>query len=87
MDKKISKNRLYGYALRFGNDDVDVGTSGTNLDTKSFGLSVYGTFPHDEKFTEGFIGVSTLKTDHIRKGEVVLEQEKMVHKYLVHLTT
>ncbi len=69
MDKKISKNRLYGYALRFGNDDVDVGTSGTNLDTESFSLSVYGTFPHDdEKFTEGIIGVSTLKTDHIRKG-------------------
>ncbi len=69
MDKKISKNRLYGYALRFGNDDVDVGTSGTNLDTESFSLSVYGTFPHDdEKFTEGIIGVSTLKTDHIRNG-------------------
>ncbi len=69
MDKKISKNRLYGYALRFGNDDVDVGTSGTNLDTKSFSLSVYGTFPHDdEKFTEGILGVSTLKTDHLRKG-------------------
>ncbi len=69
MDKKISKNRLYGYALRFGNDDVDVGKSGTNLDTKSLSLSVYGTFPHDdEKFTEGIIGVSTLKTDHVRKG-------------------
>ncbi len=69
MDKKISKNRLYGYALRFGNDDVDVGTSGTNLDTESFSLSVYGTFPHDDKkFTEGIIGVSTLKTDHVRKG-------------------
>ncbi len=69
MDKKISKNRLYGYALRFGDDDVDVGTSGTNLDTESFSLSVYVTFPHDdEKFTEGILGVSTLKTDHVRKG-------------------
>ena len=30
----------------------------TNLDTKHFSLSVYGTFPHDdEKFTEGIIGV------------------------------
>ena len=69
MDKKISKNRLYGYALRFGNDDVDVGTSGTNLDTESFSLSVYGTFPHDdERFIEGILGVSKLKTDHVRKG-------------------
>ncbi len=69
MDKKISKNKLYGYALRFGNDDVDVGTSGTNLDTESFSLSLYGTFPHDdEKFTEGILGISTLKTDQLRKG-------------------
>ena len=69
MDKKISKNRLYGYAFRFGNDDVDVGTSGTNLDTESFSLSYYGTFIHDDKrFTEGIIGVSTFKTDHVRKG-------------------
>ncbi len=69
MDKKISKNRLYGYALRFGNDDVDVGTSGTNLDTESFSLSLYGTFSHnDKKFTEGILGISTLKTDHLRKG-------------------
>ncbi len=69
MDKKISKNRLYGYALRFGNDDVDVGTSGTSLDTDSFSVSYYGTFIHDDKrFTEGIIGMSTLKTDHIRKG-------------------
>ena len=41
MDKKISKNRLYGYALRFGNDDVDVGTSGTNLDTLKKTILVY----------------------------------------------
>ncbi len=69
MDKKISKNKLYGYALRFGNDDVDVGTSGTNLDTESFSLSLYGTFSHnDKKFTEGILGISTLKTDHLRKG-------------------
>ncbi len=69
MDKKISKNRLYGYAFRLGKDDVDVGTSGTNLDTNSFSSSYYGTFIHDDKrFTEGIIGVSFLKTDHVRKG-------------------
>jgi len=69
MDKKISENKMYGYALRFGNDDVDVGTSGTSLDTNSYSLSVYGTFPHDDKrFTEGILGISTLNTKHIRKG-------------------
>ncbi len=69
MDKKISENKLYGYALRFGNDEVDIGSSGTSLDTESYSLSLYGTFPHDdEKFTEGIIGISTLKTDHVRVG-------------------
>jgi len=71
MDKKISENKMYGYALRFGNDDVDVGTSGTSLDTNSYSLSLYGTFPHDDKrFTEGILGISTLKTDHVRKGDL-----------------
>ena len=71
MDKKISENRLYGYALRFGNDEVDVGTSGTSLDTDSYSLSLYGTFPHDDKrFTEGILGISTLKTDHVRKSDL-----------------
>ncbi len=69
MDKKISENKLYGYALRFGNDEVDIGSSGTSLDTESFSLSLYGTFPHDEeRFTESIIGISTLKTDHVRVG-------------------
>ena len=71
MDKKISENKMYGYAFRFGNDDVDVGTSGTSLDTNSYSLSLYGTFPHDDKrFTEGILGISTLKTDHVRKGDL-----------------
>ena len=71
MDKKISENKMYGYALRFGNDDVDIGTSGTSLDTDSYSLSLYGTFPHDDKrFIEGIFGISTLKTDHVRKGDL-----------------
>ena len=71
MDKKISENKMYGYAFRFGNDDVDVGTSGTSLDTDSYSLSLNGTFPHDDKrFTEGILWISTLKTDHVRKGDL-----------------
>ena len=69
MDKKISENKMHGYALRFGNDYVDVGKSGTSLDTDSYSLSLYGTFSHDDKrFIEGIIGISTLKTDHVRKS-------------------
>ena len=69
MDKKISENKLYGYAFRYGRDEVDVGSFGTTLDTDSVSLSLYGTFPQDdERFIEGILGVSKLKTDHVRKG-------------------
>ena len=69
MDKKIDENKMYGYALRFGRDEVEVGTSGTSLDTNSYSLSIYGTFPHeDTKFLDTLLGVSSLKTDHIRKN-------------------
>ncbi len=69
MDKKISENKLYGYAFRYGRDEVDVGSFGTTLDTDSVSLSLYGTFPQDdERFVEGILGVSKLKTDHVRKG-------------------
>ena len=69
MDKKIDENKMYGYALRFGRDEVEVGTSGTSLDTNSYSLSIYGTFPHeDAKFLDTLLGVSSLKTDHIRKN-------------------
>ncbi len=68
MDKKISKNKLYGYALRLGRDRVDVGSSGSWLDTTSNSFSFYGTFPQDdERFIEGILGIGTLKTDTLRK--------------------
>jgi len=69
MDKKIDENKMYGYALRFGRDEVEVGTSGTSLDTNSYSLSLYGTFPHeDTKFIDTVLGVSSLKTDLVRKS-------------------
>ncbi len=68
IDKKINENKLCGYALRFGKDDVDVGKF-TSLNTSSYSLSAYGTFPHDDtKFVEGILGISALKTDHITQG-------------------
>ena len=65
MDKKIDENKMYGYALRFGRDDVDVGTSGTSLDTEAYSLSLYGTFPHDDtKFIDSVLGIKpSVSTD------------------------
>ena len=69
VDKKIDENTMYGYALRLGRDEVEVGTSGTSLDTNSYSLSLYGTFPHeDTKYVDVIFGVSSLRTDHVRKS-------------------
>ena len=69
VDKKIDENTMYGYALRLGRDEVEVGTSGTSLDTETYSLSLYGTFPHeDTKYVDVIFGVSFLRTDHVRKS-------------------
>ncbi len=69
MDKRINENKMYGYALRLGRDKVEVGTAGTSLDTNAYSLSLYGTFPHaDTKYMDIIFGVSSLKTNHVRKS-------------------
>ena len=69
MDKRIDDNTMYGYAFRFGRDKVEVGTSGTSLDTNAYSLSLYGTFPHeDTKYMDIIFGVSSLNTNHVRKS-------------------
>ena len=67
-DKKVNENKMYGYAFQFGRDSVDVGSSTAVLDTDNYSLAFYGTIPQEnENFVEGVIGVSALKTDHLRK--------------------
>jgi sugar lactone lactonase YvrE len=68
-DKKVGLDLVHGFALRFGRDDVDVGSSGTSLDTDSYSLSIYRTHSYNEKtFLDSLLGISTLKTDLIRKS-------------------
>ncbi|MDP6770581.1 MAG: Ig-like domain-containing protein, partial [Anaerolineales bacterium] len=70
MDKMIDKNQMYGAAFRIENDDNDIGTSGTKLDTDGYSLSLYGTFPFSEKtFIDSTIGVGILRTELTRKHE------------------
>ena len=70
VDKKVSDRRMYGFALRVGLDDVDIGTSDTNLKTDMFSLSSYATFPFNNKtFIDTNIGISSLKIDSKRKHE------------------
>jgi hypothetical protein len=68
-DRKAGQDLVHGFALRFGRDDVDVGSSGTSLDTDSYSLSIYRTRSYSERtFLDSLLGISTLKTDLIRKS-------------------
>ena len=67
-DNRLNSNKMYGIALRFGEDDIEVGSSGTTIDTDAYSLSLYGTLSSKENnFLDGILGMSTLKSDHIRK--------------------
>ena len=63
-DKKISKTKLYGIAMRLGNDDVDIGNLGNILDMNAYSVTLYGTLPQrGDSFVDTLIGISTFQTD------------------------
>ena len=71
-DKKVSENKIYGYALQFGRDSSDIGSSSAILDTDNYSLVFYGTLPHEDgRFLDAALGVSTLKTHHFRTKKMV----------------
>jgi outer membrane autotransporter protein len=58
---------MYGYVLQYGNDNIDIGSSGTNLNTDSYSLALYGTkLRENQFFTDSVIGLSLLNIDHKR---------------------
>ncbi len=62
-DRKNDKNRMYGFAFRFGSDDIDVGNLGSALDMNAFSLTVYETRPRGENmFMDSLIGISAIST-------------------------
>ena len=70
VDKKIDEHRMLGAALRFGNDDTGIGSSGTALATDAYSLSMYGTLSNDDTtFVDVVVGIGILGTDHLRKHE------------------
>ena len=70
IDKIVDTNQIYGAAIRIEDDDSDIGSSGTKLDTDSLSLSLYGTFPFTEKtYIDSTLGVGILRTDLTRKHD------------------
>ncbi len=64
VDKRTDNNRMFGVALRFGNDDIDFGNVKNSLGMDAVSLTLYETRPHGEgKFIDSLIGIGSFKTD------------------------
>ena len=64
FDTKLNNNDTLGFAIQYGQSDADVGSNGTNSDSKNYNLSVYRTRPlNDNHFIEGIFGIGLIETD------------------------
>ena len=65
--KKNDRDSMYGYVFQYGNDDVDIGGNGTNLNTDSYSIALYDTKLKDDQFIrDSVIGLSLQHIDHKR---------------------
>ena len=80
VDKFTKNNGISGLAFRFGKDDVEVGTAGSNLDTNTYNLTHYSSSPieDDTKFIDTVFGVGVLNSDilSVLDGERVTADRK-----------
>ena len=68
-DKKGEDNIMRGIALRFGTDDIDVGSLGSALDMSSFALTFYSSKPKgDQRFTDSLLGMSFINSNLINNS-------------------
>ena len=67
FDKFTDDYGINGLAFRFGRDDVDVGNSGSHLDSNTFNLTYYNTSPveNETKFIDKIFGIGKLSSDII----------------------
>ena len=71
-DKRNANNLMRGIAIRFGNDDVDVGSVGSALDMKTLSFTFYETKPKgDNKFLDNLVGLSLLKSDIVNSNSSI----------------
>ncbi len=64
IDKSNNRNGLFGIAFTFGNDDIDVGSSGSRLDSDNYSLSLYSANrPRNFLPIEAQLGVGKMQMD------------------------
>jgi len=67
FDTKLNDNDLLGFAIQYGKNDTDVGSSGTKVDSENINLSIYRTRPLDnDNFIEGIFGFGLIESDLTR---------------------
>jgi len=63
-DKKTDNGRMFGAALRLGNDDIDFGNVKDSLGIDAVSLTLYESrLLGEDKFIDSLIGIGTFKTD------------------------
>ena len=65
FDKFIDEKSLSGFAFKFGKNDTDVGSLGSNLDTDTYNVTFYNTSSKedDTKFIDTILGFGKLNYD------------------------
>ena len=82
-DKKDDRNNMYGFAFRFGSDDIDVGSFGSALDTNAFSLTAYETRPSGENmFMDSLIGISAMNINLLNNSGSVSTDGKREGKQI-----
>ena len=65
FDKFTDDYSLTGFAFRFGNDNVDVGNSGSRLESDTYNITYYSTSPvqDDTKMIDKIFGIGKIKSN------------------------
>ena len=65
LDRFTDDYGLEGLAFRFGSDDVDVGSDGSNLDSNTYNITYYSTSPikDDTKYLDKIFGIGKIRSD------------------------
>ena len=75
-DKKITNNKFFGLALRYGDDDVDINSpGGEELTSQSLTLNIYGSLPiNDKSNLNALLGASFLSMNQLISGAITGER-------------
>ena len=65
FDKFTDDYSLKGFAFRFGNDNVDVGNSGSRLESDTYNITYYSTSPvqDDTKMIDKIFGIGKIRSN------------------------